>query len=262
MVMRRRTIPATLACLAVALMASRAAGAVVTAGMHTLLPNAADQTISIVVGGGEPVGGVDLFVQIGDGGAAAGGDDAGPLITAVDFGGAGLFAGNNTGVFHDPTPLLWGATTTTQTGTVAAAGQLAMLTVSTVGITAGRYDLILDPPATGPTVFPGAATTLVNGWIQIGAPRPGDFNGDGAVDGADLAVWQENYGTTDATKPPPGDADGDQDVDGNDFLVWQQGLTPGGASVGATRAVPEPGELGAGLLIALAWRRRAARRPR
>jgi hypothetical protein len=237
---------AVMACVVAGLPLIDADAAVVTAGMHTLAPNAANQTIAISVSGGELVAGVDLFLQIGDGGVLVGGDDTGPTITAIDFGDVGIFAGNNTGVFLDPSPLLWGATTTTQTGTVAATGQLALVTVNTVGITSGRYDLILNPPTTGPTALAVVTTSLVNGWIQIAAARPGDFNGDGAVDAADLALWRENYGLTDAAKPPQGDADGDQVVDGDDFLIWQQSLGPAG---GGVRAVPEPSSLTSALLL-------------
>jgi hypothetical protein len=209
----------------------------VTAGQHFLAPNTPNQFITIQVTGGDAVSGVDLFLQVGDGGAAAGGDDVGPAITAMDFGGIGIFAANNTGVFTDATPLLWGATTTTNPGTtVPANGRLAILAVSTVGITSGRYDLLLNPPSTGPTQFPGVTTNLVNGWIQIGAPPTADFNGDGYVTGADLAAWRTWFGLGSTATKSQGDADGDQDVDGADFLAWQRQASapPAGASV------PEP----------------------
>jgi hypothetical protein len=51
----------------------------------------------------------------------------------------------------------------------------------------------------------------------------GDFNGDGDVDGEDLADWQASYGI-DALA----DADGDGDTDGRDFLVWQRNYTGSG----------------------------------
>ena len=53
------------------------------------------------------------------------------------------------------------------------------------------------------------------------APLPGDFNGDFAVDGADLSQWQIEYSLTAGS-----DADADGDSDGRDFLLWQQNLTP------------------------------------
>jgi hypothetical protein len=46
---------------------------------------------------------------------------------------------------------------------------------------------------------------------------PADFNKDGQVNGADLAIWQSSFGIS-----ALGDADGDGDCDGADLLVWQQ----------------------------------------
>jgi hypothetical protein len=53
-----------------------------------------------------------------------------------------------------------------------------------------------------------------------------DFNGDSAVNGADLTVWRSSYGVDNGA-----DADGDGDSDGGDFLAWQRsvGQTPGPA---------------------------------
>jgi hypothetical protein len=53
-----------------------------------------------------------------------------------------------------------------------------------------------------------------------------DFNGDTAVDGLDLTIWQDNYGTVNTATQMQGDADGDMDVDGRDFLTWQREFTP------------------------------------
>lgn len=259
---------AVLACLAAWLAATPTSAAVVDAGRHFLAPNAAGQQVDILVTGGDAVAGLDLFVQIGDGGAAAGGDDTGPMITGVDLTTGGIFAANNSGVFLDPTPLLWGATIATTSGTVAAAGKLATLTVDTTGLTEGRFDLILNPPATGPTQLAGASTTLTNGWLQIGASLGADFSGTGGVTAADLAIWQAGYGT--GVTQPAGDADADEDVDGADFLTWQQQLGSGApgvaASVGALAAVPEPSAVvlaasfAAGLAPGAARRRRACPR--
>ena len=51
-----------------------------------------------------------------------------------------------------------------------------------------------------------------------------DFNVDGLVSDADLAIWELNYGATNVPFTS-GDADGDHDVDGYDFLLWQQQYT-------------------------------------
>ena len=49
-----------------------------------------------------------------------------------------------------------------------------------------------------------------------------DFNFSRAVDGADLAVWQNAFPTPSGASRSTGDADGDGDVDGHDFLAWQR----------------------------------------
>jgi hypothetical protein len=50
---------------------------------------------------------------------------------------------------------------------------------------------------------------------------PGDFNGDGRVDGVDFLNWQSHYPTTSGGTCDHGDANGDGKVDGVDFLIWQ-----------------------------------------
>lgn len=72
------------------------------------------------------------------------------------------------------------------------------------------------------------------GSFQAGLP--GDFDGDGDVDGADFVVWQTSFPTSSGAGP--GDADGDADVDGADFAAWQDSF-PAGSSPG-TSPVPEP----------------------
>ena len=65
-----------------------------------------------------------------------------------------------------------------------------------------------------------------------------DFNGDGTVDGDDLADWQTGYGSQSA-EHVDGDADGDGDVDGQDFLIWQQQVGSS-APLNAVVQIPEP----------------------
>ena len=67
-----------------------------------------------------------------------------------------------------------------------------------------------------------------------------DFTGDGSVNGADLAVWQSEYGTLAGAATASGDADLDADVDGADFLAWQSEYDAAGVVV-VSQAVPEPG---------------------
>jgi probable HAF family extracellular repeat protein len=87
---------------------------------------------------------------------------------------------------------------------------------------------------------------------------PGDFNGDGATDAADLAAWASGFGKSPAGRAQ-GDADVDGDTDGADLLTWQRHL---GENSAVASAVPEPSTIllsTAAIVSALSMRRRAAR---
>jgi hypothetical protein len=51
-------------------------------------------------------------------------------------------------------------------------------------------------------------------------PAIGDFDGDGAVSGSDLLVWQRGFGKPNPS-PQEGDANGDGAVDGADLVIWK-----------------------------------------
>ena len=87
----------------------------------------------------------------------------------------------------------------------------------------------LHPTATVHSILAARALALVDGV-------PGDFNADGAIDAADLALWQANFGAVGNATRAMGDANADQTVDGADFLLWQQHATV----VQSVAAVPEP----------------------
>jgi hypothetical protein len=76
-----------------------------------------------------------------------------------------------------------------------------------------------------------------------------DFNGDGVVDAADLAILQTNFGATglEVDSMTYGDANRDRVVDGADFLLWQRAFVAGGG----VWPVPEPGTLSLALFAAL-----------
>ncbi|MEQ8835674.1 MAG: PEP-CTERM sorting domain-containing protein, partial [Lacipirellulaceae bacterium] len=71
-------------------------------------------------------------------------------------------------------------------------------------------------------------------------PDPGatsDFDGDGDIDGADLAQWQGDYGLN-----ADSDVNNDGSSDGLDFLAWQREFT-GPSSTASGSPVPEPSSL-------------------
>jgi FtsP/CotA-like multicopper oxidase with cupredoxin domain len=105
-----------------------------------------------------------------------------------------------------------------------------------VQLPAGKtVDAILAPTATGRFPIYDAAHHLTNNGtpamggmlayllIEAGAPVcPGDFDGDGDVDGTDLAVFAADFGRTDCGIPTtcPGDFNNDGDVDGSDLAIF------------------------------------------
>lgn len=106
--------------------------------------------------------------------------------------------------------------------------------------------------------------------IQMSVLQPyfadvlGDLDGDGAVDGEDLAAWVGGYGAG-----GDGDVDGDGDSDGRDLLAWQQenwsitGQTSAPTPLAGSTAVPEPNSLAAlifGLVVAVSSRSGSRRR--
>ena len=81
---------------------------------------------------------------------------------------------------------------------------------------------------------------------------PADFDTDGDVDGADLAIWETNYGVNALA-----DANDDNRSDGLDLLIWQQNYT-GSLLTSATAVVPEPATLSLALfsIVGLGGRHR------
>ena len=179
-------------------------------GTHHLLPDTPGQKIDICVSGGDPVQGLNFNVQVGDGAAANGGVDIGPIITEADVVTGTIFDGNNTGQTDLVSMgLIVFRVVTTASGTVAADGLLATLTVDTTRITSGWFDLSLTnvaekafPPGVD-TDFAGVPADITNGTIEI-VPRP--------------AETPEPESIPDGDAPPYGpgpDSDSDSDAEAN-----------------------------------------------
>ncbi|MBL9165746.1 MAG: PEP-CTERM sorting domain-containing protein [Planctomycetaceae bacterium] len=83
--------------------------------------------------------------------------------------------------------------------------------------------------------------TLVGTVQYIGTPGfAADFNSNGFVDGADLALWKIGYGKASGAVKSDGDFNLDGRVDGADFLGWQRQF---GSGTPPIAAIPEPGSV-------------------
>ncbi|HNQ87785.1 MAG TPA: hypothetical protein PKM73_04030 [Verrucomicrobiota bacterium] len=142
---------------------------VIVVGIHRLAPDTDGQKVRVFVRGGGSVQGLNLNAQVADGGVAAGGQIAGPSVTAVDLITGTVFEGNAIGP-DDPgsVPQLAMRTLTTASGTVVAEGLLATLTIDTTGFTSGVYRLALGATANGPTDFAGIPAAITDGWLVVG----------------------------------------------------------------------------------------------
>jgi hypothetical protein len=165
--------------------------------------------------------------------------------------------------------LLAGATLAFDLGGTGA-GQYDRISTDRFAFLAGTLDVRLSPnftPAIGDAfTLLTAEESVVGQFTQLRLPTsftwnvdyqaesvvlsvtgvgslPGDFNGDGLVDAADLAAWQDGFGDA---------------MDGGDLLAWQRGLQAAGTAFATN--VPEP-HAGAWVVVAaMALTRRGARR--
>jgi hypothetical protein len=102
-------------------------------------------------------------------------------------------------------------------------------TTLSVDVAAGSMSIVGATDMAGYEITSPSGGLDAAGWRagnldarNVGSPTPAtaDFNGDGAVNGADFLIWQRQVG---ASQPSPaqGDAEGDQDVDGGDLNLWK-----------------------------------------
>lgn len=178
----------------------------IVVGDHDLLENTAGQQIQIYVSGGGNVSGLNLFVQVGDGGPEltdfflpAGTD--GPSITSIDLKPiGGIFAGigdSQVDITPDVPQVKNSTIAMTGGGSVVADGLLAIITIDTTGFFAGdavtTWNLLLGgvlPDAGGyDTDFAGTPIDITNGSLSVVAvPEPATL-GLIALGGAGL-LWR------------------------------------------------------------------------
>jgi hypothetical protein len=91
------------------------------------------------------------------------------------------------------------------------------------------------------------------GWAQFSpteaAPPPGDFNGDGFVDGSDFLALQRGIGTDLAPSLSQGDANHDGIIDALDVQSWKSSF--GSSLLASSVASPEPAT--GTIALALLW---------
>lgn len=221
------------AWLTVAALAGRLpAASTLDVGTHGLLPDTADQVIVLAAVPGDPIDlvtGFNLRAQIGDGL----GDDSEPIFSGIDFLTDTIWSGRDVTTLGGPVEsapqFAQASVVLNQSGeSVAADGVVARLLIDTTGFSEGTFPLLLEGTQIGqPSVFIGSGgkdipALIVNGTIEIGADRCGDFDRDGDVDAADLT--QLLSGWTGFLPPgqgsarfEQGDCDGDGDVDAADL---------------------------------------------
>lgn len=110
---------------------------VLDAGEHELVISKPTQTFTISAIGGDAVAGFVLALQIGDG-------TSGPIFTSVDLETGTIFDGNSGGqTNHAIEDHALYVDVITDSGSVAADGVVATVTVDTRGLSVGSYDLLL-----------------------------------------------------------------------------------------------------------------------
>jgi len=154
----------TFAALAVALFCSNTFAQQVALGYGVnneivLVENMANQRVDIFATGlgGTGFDTFELFVLIGDGGAAAGGTDTGPGLSDVELGNPGtVFDGGTQGTFPSTsqTPLLWADFIDGIDGSSVSDGNVGTLVFDTTGFSAGTsIDIQFEGINVGGTVF-------------------------------------------------------------------------------------------------------------
>jgi len=110
---------------------------------------------------------------------------------------------------------------------------------SAMAFDAGPFEKFAGPNGGRLAWAAEASWGIEDQFVTVLTPaRPGDYNGDGAVDALDYAVWRGEFGTT-------GDlaSDGNLDgiIDAADYVIWRHNaVLASGAAFDSTAGVPEP----------------------
>ena len=106
-------------------------------------------------------------------------------------------------------------------------------------------------------------TTVGDATFTVIAEATADFDQDGDKDGFDFLTWQRGFGTDvgsgNVAPRANGNANGDQFIDGADLDVWEEQYGTGGAPLSSVAIAPEPTSL---LLLTTASFLCCLRRPR
>ncbi len=143
---------------------------------------------------------------------------------------------------------------------VPALGDSFTIATAAGGIVGNGFDELSLPPLPGFDWNVDYTSNAISLEVVAATGNPADFNGDGAVDGADFLAWQRGLGRTEGATPADGDANGDGAVDAADMIVWQEQYGQGPPEELAA-AIPEPGAASMASIfaaIAVVCRRRAA----
>jgi len=158
----------------ITLSANLQAALTINVGNTNLLPNTPGQAVQLFVNGGDSVQGMNLYTLITDGfPAVPGSTQNGPNITGINLTTGTIFSGNNTGAMFTSSDQYWISQISTSTGTVAANGLIATLTVDTTGFNSGSgpFSLKLSGTPDGNTDFAPVPVTITNGQLTI-IPEP------------------------------------------------------------------------------------------
>jgi hypothetical protein len=135
-------------------------------------PNRANQAIEFFVSGGDAVDGLELDLQIRDGGSTVGGVDTGPRFGTIDLITGTIFAGANPTQQNVVQGLLAIQSTVDTTSTVLANGRIATVNFDTTGFGPGLYAFSMTVRPQGGGSFP---TTFFNGVNVVPTTAPDGF---------------------------------------------------------------------------------------